>query len=239
MARAVVPGISHHVTQRGNGRQAIFFSDQDRRLYLELLRDFSHTFALTIWAYALMDNHVHLVAVPQREDSLARAMGRIQAEYARYLNVRRRTCGHLWQARYFSCPLDGCHVWVVMRYVEKNPVRAGMVAEADEWPWSSARAHVTGWDPEGLLEMEPWGRVYNGAQWQTALRTSLEEEGWQRRFQEATLQGRPLGSEEFVEEMELVLGRALRARRPGRPKNTDGGHGAGIELNQMVLKTGN
>jgi len=102
-ARAVVTGLPHHITQRGSGRRAIFDSDADRELYVDLLAEKAAQYGLQIWAWCLMTNHVHLVAVPQRFDSLARALGRTHAEYARYLNIRRRSCGHLFQARFFSC----------------------------------------------------------------------------------------------------------------------------------------
>jgi putative transposase len=98
------------VTQRGNGRQVTFLSDQDRSVYLDMLRQNRRQFGLTIWAYCLMPNHIHLLAVPERPDSLARALGRTHADYARYWNARRGSCGHVWQARFYSCPIEDGHV---------------------------------------------------------------------------------------------------------------------------------
>ncbi len=130
LARAVMEGIPHHVTQRGNGRQVVFDTPEGHRLYLDLLREYADRFHLSIAAYCLMSNHVHLVAVPQRPDSLARALGRTHAQYARYLNLCRRSGGHVWQARYYSCALGENHFWNALAYVERNPVRAKVMSRA-------------------------------------------------------------------------------------------------------------
>jgi putative transposase len=164
-----------------------------------------------------MTNHVHLLALPEREDSLARTLGRTHSEYARYWNASQSRCGHLWQARYFSCALESDQVWNVARYVEVNPVRAGMVQEAERWPWSSAKAHITGQDGSGLLDLTFWAEEYGGPRWLTVLRTSIDEEAWQQRLREATLRGRPLGSEAFINGLESRLGCRLRPNPPGRP----------------------
>jgi putative transposase len=140
-SRLVVPEIAHHITQRGNDRQAVFFSADDRRLYLHLLAQQAAACGTHILGYCLMTNHVHLVAAPDREDSLARTLGRTHAEYAQAVNRSRSRTGHLWQNRFFSCPLDPSHLENVMRYVDLNPVRAGLTDAAWEWPWSSARVH--------------------------------------------------------------------------------------------------
>ncbi len=218
LARVVVPGLPHHVTQRGNGRQVTFLSDQDRSVYLDMLRQNRRQFGLTIWAYCLMPNHIHLLAVPERPDSLARALGRTHADYARYWNARRGSCGHVWQARFYSCPIEDGHVWVVARYVETNPVRAGMVEDADCWPWSSALAHLTGRDRSGLLDMGSWAAGYDGIRWRRVLETDVDDEAWDRRLQEATLTGRPFGSEGFVDRLESALDCRLRPRPAGRPQ---------------------
>ncbi len=130
-ARVVAVGPPHHVTQRGNNRQVVFQSDQDRALYLKLLREQSARRRLSIWGYCLMDNHVHLIAAPLSEESLARALRQTHADYARYANVKRGAVGHFWQNRYFSCPMEDGHCWTALAYVERNPVRAGKVQEAE------------------------------------------------------------------------------------------------------------
>lgn len=192
IARVVVAGIPYHVTQRGNGRQQVFFDDGDRMLYVDLLRENSAQAGLVLWAYCIMPNHVHLIGVPDRTTSMARALGRTHAGYARHFNLRTRSCGHVWQARFFSCPLDGAHLWRATAYVERNPVRAHMVAEAGHYRWSSATAHLTGCDPENLIELGSWRREYDP--------------------------GRVLGGNEFVEELEGRAGRRLRPRPSGRPR---------------------
>jgi putative transposase len=105
MARVVAVGAPHHITQRGNGRQSVFDTDQDRLLYLDLLRNYAGRHSLKLGAWCLMSNHVHLVAIPERPDSLRRSLARTHSDYARYLNIKRRSCGHVWQARFYSCPI--------------------------------------------------------------------------------------------------------------------------------------
>ena len=146
-ARIVIPGLPHHVTQRGNNRQDVFFSDADRKVYLELLGQQCETFGLAIDGYCLMTNHIHLIATPRDEGSLAKAVGRTNLYYTRYINRLHGRSGHLWQDRFFSCPLDDQYFWTAMIYVERNPVRANLVRKPWRCPWSSATAHVTGIDP--------------------------------------------------------------------------------------------
>ncbi|MGA2149323.1 MAG: transposase, partial [Bryobacteraceae bacterium] len=114
-------GVPHHVTQRGNGRQDVFFTERDREAYLDALFDYAARYGMRVWGYCLMRNHVHLVVVPEAERSLAQVFGRTHSDYARYANVARRSCGHLWQARFYSCALDQAHVWAALAYVERNP----------------------------------------------------------------------------------------------------------------------
>jgi putative transposase len=218
ISRVVVPGVAHHITQRGCGRQVTFHSDEDRLVYVDLLRANCEEHRLRLWAWCLMSNHVHLLAVPEREASLARALGRAHAQYAQYWNARRRSCGHVWQARFFSCPImEGEATWTVARYIENNPVRAGMVATAQAWRWSSAEAHVTGRDEFGLVELGPWAAEWGGPQGACALNHGTGDEAWEERLRAATVRGRPFGSEGFVAELESRCHRRLRPNRPGRP----------------------
>jgi len=142
VARIVVPGVPHHITQRGNNRQRVFFSDANRHLYLDLLKHYSQQLGLEVWAYCLMSNHVHLVAVPKSGDALAKAVGRTNFRFAQKLNYQLRRSGHLWQNRFLSCALEDVHLWRAMRYVERNPVRAGLVRVPWRYEWSSAAAHA-------------------------------------------------------------------------------------------------
>ncbi|MDK1022419.1 MAG: transposase, partial [Candidatus Hydrogenedentes bacterium] len=141
MARIVVPGFPHHVTQRGNRRADIFESDAVRGAYLRFLKTYCAKRGVSVWAYCLMTNHVHLVVVPQEGASLGTALHDTHTVYAMYFNSRTGFSGHVWQGRFFSCPLDESHHWAAVRYIEQNPVRAGIVDRAEDYPWSSAAAH--------------------------------------------------------------------------------------------------
>lgn len=216
LARVVAPGIPHHVTQRGNRQQTVFFADTDRQVYLDLLAKHSMKHDLWIEAFCLMPNHVHLVVVPECEDSMAKGLGRTHNDHARWLHVRMQLTGHLWQNRFFSCPLEEDHYWEALRYVELNPVRGGLAQHPWDWAWSSARAHLAGADPTGLLDLAEWSTQYNPQRWKEALELGLWEAAFEERIREANRAGRPLGGEEFVERLERDLGRPLRDGKPGR-----------------------
>jgi len=220
IARIVLEGVPYHVTQRGNGRQQVFFEDRDYELYSGLLARGCAQAGLVVWAYCLMPNHVHLIVVPERRSAMPQALGRVHADYAKYYNLKRRTCGHVWQARYFSTPLDGVHLWQAMAYVERNPVRARMVGGAEAYPWSSARMRRDG-SGNGLIDLERWRESYDWPRWRAALAGSIDEEAFGVRLREASRRGRPLGGEEFTDQLEERSGRKLRARPVGRPKETE------------------
>ena len=212
IARVVVPDIPHHIVQRGNRRQRVFFSDDDRSFYLSLLADNALKSGLAIWAYCLMDNHVHIVAVPKDEMTLAKAIGDTHRAYTRLVNFREGWRGFLWQGRFSSSPLDEPHLYAAVRYVERNPVRAGIVKQAEDYRWSSARAHVRGRPDECLSGGELSAMAVDD--W----RKYLEEEGegkTLRALRKGARTGRPLGSEEFVEWIEALTGRVLRRQKPG------------------------
>ena len=142
VARIVIPDRPHHVTQRGNNRQDVFFVPDDYRTYLAILREQSKRYGLRVHAYCLMTNHVHLVATPRSPESLAKAVGRTHWLYTQHINRLHGRVGHLWQNRFYSCALDRDHYWAAMRYVERNPVRARLHPKAWLYPHSSAAAHV-------------------------------------------------------------------------------------------------
>ena len=215
VARVVIAGCPHHVTQRGNNRQDVFFVDDDRRVYLEFLREQALRFALSIDAYCLMTNHVHLVATPATASSLAQAVGRTNWLYTQYVNRLHGRSGHLWQNRFFSCALDDARNWQAVIYVESNPVRAGMVRRAWEHPWSSAAAHV-GLSTFGLLQTKGWPPT-RLAKWKELLAEGLPADQGQA-IRNSTLTGRPLGTDNFVSKFETLLGRRLLPLPVGRPK---------------------
>ncbi len=144
IARIVIPGCPHHVIQRGNRRLKVFFSEEDKSLYLGLIQRHARKYGIIIWAYCLMDNHVHMIAVPKNRESLARGIGESHRKYTNLINIRENWKGYLWQGRFISYPLDGGHLFAAVRYVERNPVRAHIVARAEQYKWSSAPAHVLG-----------------------------------------------------------------------------------------------
>jgi putative transposase len=211
----------HHVTQRGNYRQTVFFEDADRSCYLRLLRRYCTEYKLKLGGYCLMGNHVHLLAIPEREDSLARALGRAHNDYSRWVNLKRGQTGHVWQNRYYSCPLEEQHAWEALRYVELNPVRAGMVQSAAGWRWSSAPAHAAGTDVSELIDWTDWRRRWTACEWSDALQSGVADTDWLARLRQATRTGRPLGSESFVEQVECSVRRALRPGRRGRRPRID------------------
>ena len=151
-ARRVVPGMPHHVTQRGNRRQPVFFSDADYALYVRLLRRWCAEAGTSVWAWCLMPNHVHLVLVPANEDGLRATLAPAHRRYSWEINQREGWRGYLWQGRFASVPMDEAHVHACLRYVELNPVRARLSERPEDWRWSSARAHLgLGWD--GLSDL--------------------------------------------------------------------------------------
>ena len=216
VARIVIPDVPHHVTQRGNNRQDVFFAVDDRSVYLQILAEQSGRAALDVLGYSLMTNHVHLVVVPRRPDSLAKAIGRTDWIYTQHVNRLHDRLGHLWQNRFYSCPMGEKHTVAAMRYVEQNPVRAKLVMHAWDYPWSSARAHVTGRDETGLIDLNAWLTDWPPKEWRRMLRTGIDEDllGVLRR---CTMRGRPFGSDRFVSKMEKLLGRRVRANPVGRP----------------------
>ncbi len=217
IARIVVPGIPHHIIQRGNRNQKVFFTDKDRSLYLDILRFNAFKFKLKIWCYCLMDNHIHLIAVPERPDSLARAMAETHRKYTYMINIRNNWKGFLFQGRYSSFPMDEAYLYCCVRYVERNPVRAGLVKLAEEYCWSSARAHVFGFNDPLLSPMPLRSQIKD---WSIFLRGEEKEEDLEQ-LRKNQLTGRPLGNEDFIEYLERLTGRIIRKKRPGRPKTRD------------------
>jgi putative transposase len=216
LARVVVPGYPHHVTQRGNRRQQTFFSETDYRLYKDLLANWCAREGVEIWAYCLMPNHVHLIATPQTVPGLAAAIGEAHRRYTRAINFGHGWRGYLWQGRFSSVVLDGPHLLAAVRYVEQNPVRARLCAQAWEYPWSSAAAHLACRD-DGLVKTAPLlGLVPDWKEYVQRECSQLELQAL--RQHERT--GRPLGTESFLRSLESLIGRLLFPKKPG-PKPKD------------------
>jgi putative transposase len=215
-ARIVIPGYPHHVTQRGNRRLQTFFSDSDYATYLRLLGDNLARVQAEIWAYCLMPNHVHLIIVPRYEVELSKLLGNTHHRYARLINAANGWQGHLWQERFHSFVMDEQHLLGAVRYVELNPVRAGLCASADEWRWSSVHAHRQGQDDDIVTVAPMLDRVAN---WDTYLaQDNAPEISESLRTHSNT--GRPAGSPEFIRQLEGKTNRRLLPRKPGpKPSN--------------------
>jgi putative transposase len=205
------------VTQRGNRRQRTFFTDDDYRLYRDLMAEWCERSGVKIWAYCLMPNHVHLIATPETAEGLRRGIGEAHRRYARHVNFREGWRGFLWQGRFASFPLDGEWLLAAARYIELNPVRARLADTPGVWPWSSARAHLSGRDDELVTAAPLLARV---GDWRTFLSLPADDDEVDllRRHQRT---GRPLGDDAFVDGLETTLDRPLRRRKPG-PKPRSG-----------------
>jgi putative transposase len=213
IARVVAVGYPHHIIQRGNRRQKVFFKDTDRHLYLKFLKEHGDLYGLEYWAYCLMDNHVHLIVVPKKADSF-QAIAKTNWWYTKAINESNGWRGYLWQGRFLSYPMDEGYSFLGVRYVERNPVRAGMVKKAEEYLWSSARSHVNG-KQDGLIVRCYLQDVIKD--WSEYLRMEDEKV---KELRKNIGTGRPLGTDDFLKVLEEKTGRALIKQKPGRkPKD--------------------
>jgi putative transposase len=211
LARVVIPGHPHHVTQRGNGRGRTFFGDHDYALYRDLLAANCRAAGVEVWAWCLMPNHVHLILVPSDPDGLRRALARVHRHYAGVIQARRKRSGHFWQGRFGAVAMDEEHLVAALRYVSLNPVRARLVARAEDWRWSSTRAHLRGKD-DGLTALAPIkDRVPRFAD----LLASAPETELFKRLRAAESIGRPLGDNDFLAHIERRTGRVLKPGKRG------------------------
>ena len=223
IARFVVPGLPHHVTQRGNRRERVFFGDDDYELYRDLLASQCRKQGVACWAYCLMPNHVHLILVPDREEALGRALGETHRRYSSVVNARLRVTGHLFQSRFGSVVMDEEHLMAAARYVALNPVRARLVERARDWRWSSVRAQCEGRD-DGLVSVAPlMDRC--GGRFADLLNAPVSAEAVSALRAAETI-GRPLGSASFLDRLAAATGRDPRPKRRG-PKPR--GQGTGIK----------
>ncbi|HOV72865.1 MAG TPA: transposase [Candidatus Hydrogenedentes bacterium] len=219
VGRVVVPGFPHHVTQRGNRRSDVFVTDTDREAYLALLGKYASRYGLSVWAYCLMSNHIHLIVVPEREESLGLALRDAHTVYALRFNSRTGLSGHVWQGRFYSSPLDDAHLWAATRYIEQNPVRAGMIERAEAYEWSSAAAHCgLRRDPLLASDFPPPGVIDNWSEWLSI----TENDTIITAIRQNTHTGRPCGPPAFIDRLQDLLQRTLRPKKRGRkPKRKD------------------
>jgi putative transposase len=208
----VVPGHPHHVTQRGVRRQNTFFDERDYRNYLTIAIGLRETCSLDILAYCLMPNHVHAVVIPRQTNSLATFFGKLHHEYAKRTNFRYEWTGHLWQNRFYSVAMDAHHTIAALRYVERNPVRSGLVSNPWDWPWSSARGNL-GLTYDELIRGRPALNLVPN--WATYL-SGPENEPALAELRRLTGTGRPTGDDRFIDKIEALTGRRVRKKSVGR-----------------------
>lgn len=207
-ARFVVPEIPYHVTQRGNRRQPVFFDDGDYRLYRHLVGEAARRCGTRIWAYCLMPNHVHLIAVPSNADGLRRTFADAHRRYTSFVNGREQWTGHLWQGRFAAVAMDESHLSAAARYIAFNPVRAGLVARVEEWRWSSVAAHLAGQD-DALVEVAPLLERYGDM---AGFLAAGEDRIASEALRQAEHGGWPVGDDAFLARVQ-VLGGGLRIER--------------------------
>lgn len=219
LARIVVPGCPHHVTQRGNRREPIFFEDGDQEIYRDLLAEHCRKWSVEVWAYCPMPNHVHLVLTPENGAGMARALGDTHRRYTTFINARARWNGHLFQNRYGSVAMDERHLIAAVRYVSLNPVRARLAARAEDWAWSSVRAHLARSDDDLVTVAPVLSRISDFA---ALIAPNEEDESAFASIRSAEGTGRPLGNADFIAGLERILGRPVAKRAPGRKPKSAG-----------------
>lgn len=218
IARITAADYPHHITQRGNNRAVVFFDDEDRQTYLKLLSGYANKYHIAIWAYCLMDNHIHLLAVPETETALSRGIGLTNLMYTQYLNRKLKQSGRIWQNRFFSCVVENDqYLWSVARYIERNPLKVALAESAELYRWSSAKAHITG-TSDPLLNATPWLSPEERSAYAEFVRD--EDEETDNAIRRATRTGRPYGTDQFIDQLEFRLNQQLRPKKPGRPRKT-------------------
>jgi putative transposase len=217
-ARIVIPGIPHHVTQRGSRRLPTFLKEEDYAYYRSLIGSFAERGEVTVLAWCLMPNHVHFLLIPAREDSLRAMLGPLNRTYAETINRRGGWTGHLWQDRFASVPLDSSHTVAAARYIELNPVRANLVRHPAEYRWSSAISHLTG-QPDGVTNIEASRELTDD--WAGLLESGMTDDDFSEKLKHHQRSCRPMGSDEFLKRLSGELHINLLPPKRGRPrKNT-------------------
>ncbi len=219
IARVVIPGVPYHIFNRGNRKNDVFLLESDKLLILKLLDENGERFGVSYLAYCLMNNHLHLNAVPASETSFAKCFAEVNRRYSYIINSRESWTGNMWEGRYHSFPMDDAYLFNCVRYTERNPVKAGIVQKAGDYAWSSAAEHISGIrqsilrlaDIREFLDIHDWTE-YLDQEDDPALEKEIE-------FHART--GRPLGSKEFIEKLEMLSGRSLMPSRAGRKKGVE------------------
>ena len=231
LARLVIPGLPHHVTQRGNGRAQTFFSDEDYALYRDLLARSCRAAKVAVWGWVLMPNHVHLILVPEDPDGLRRALAPVHRRYAGHVHERERRTGHFWQGRFGAAVMDEAHLAAALRYIALNPVRARLVDRPEAWRWSSVHACLSG-QADGLTTLGPVLARY--PDFAELIEDGPGEEAF-KLLRQAESIGRPLGDDGFVAALEARTGRQLKPAKRGRKPlaGAEGGASSGSDFRIM------
>lgn len=214
IARIVNPGYPHHIVHRGNNKQLIFKDSRDKKIYLLLLKKYSCQCNCKVHTYCLMPNHTHLLLVPDQNTSLAKAMQKISLSYTRYINKKYKRTGRLWECRFFSALIDKeSYLWSVCRYIEQNPLRVGMVAEATEYKWSSAKIN-SGLEEPGFVE-PVWKEYLNKNEYTRFLTEGIKKREI-KKIRESISRGIPLGSRKFLNKMITQFGKEVIFKIPAK-----------------------
>jgi putative transposase len=212
LARMIIPGVPHHVTQRGNRREPIFFEPGDERVYLDLMAAQLRRHRVECWAYCLMPNHVHFILTPSDDIGLARAVGEAHRRYTAFIGARGRWNGHLFQGRFASVAMDEDHLMAAFRYVALNPAEAGLVSRAQDWPWSSTTAHIARADTAYVTVAPGLERISDFAAFIEAAPTSDSQ--WTQLLK-AELIGRPVGAKAWIQQLEAAHGKTFLPQKRG------------------------
>ena len=214
--RFIIPNVPHHAIQRGNNRQDVFRDYEDRNYYLSVLRESSKEKNVLIGAYCLMTNHIHLLLYPRDEKGLIGVMKHVSQLYTQYFNRKYKRTGKLWENRYKLYLGDPDRAWVIARYIERNPMRARMVLKAEDFAYSSAKAHLLGASDELLTydilenDRNAYREFFN--------QSDADAPEHVREIENVAQQGKALGDEDFHMACKEILGVDLEVRDRGRPR---------------------
>ncbi|MFH1515501.1 MAG: transposase [bacterium] len=213
--RRTIPNVPYHMTQRGNNGRDVFFSNDDRKRYLKWMIHYSSRYEFDIIAYCLMTTHVHFVGIPRKTNSIAMTVQVVHMIHTQAINKESNLKGHLWHSPYYSSPMDDKHMWLAIRYVEQNPVRAGIVHHPTKYKWSSARAHCGLSDDPVLAPGVDLPGVFDG--WSEILKEIPDVEAIES-IKNCTLRGLPCGENGFVKRISSRMGLKTNKRKRGRPQ---------------------
>lgn len=218
IARLVLPGYPHHVTQRGNYQQQVFKTDADYGFYLGLINKYAREYSLAVLSFCLMPNHIHFICVPENKDSLANTFKVTHTVYSQYFNAKNKLKGHLWQGRFYSSILDEEYLCAAVRYVERNPVRATLAQNPWDWKWSSAHSRVR--EEVCKIALSDITQFVKIGNWVNYL-GEQDERGIVKVIKNSALAGRPYGNDAFVAKIEKIFNISLLPAKRGRPRQNN------------------